>query len=128
MTLTETIKKMSPKSAFTYFDQKLKYEVGPVELKRRMDDKEMNFELIDVRSREAYESGHIPGAKMIPFEEFKMRVPEFSEYRENIVYCYSQSCQLADKAARWLAEKGFPVKLLIGGFDVWEKFGHPIEK
>jgi rhodanese-related sulfurtransferase len=78
MTLTETIKKMSPKSAFTYFDNKLKYEVGPVELKRRMDDKEMNFELIDVRSREAYDSGHIPGAKMIPFEEFRMRMPEFS--------------------------------------------------
>jgi rhodanese-related sulfurtransferase len=128
MTLTETIKKMSPKSAFNYFDQKLKFEIGPVELKRKMDEKETGFELIDVRSREAYEGGHIPGAKMIPFEEFTMRLPEFSEYRENIVYCYNAHCQLADKAARWLAEKGFSVKLLSGGFDVWEKFGHPVEK
>jgi len=128
MTLTETIKKMSHKSAFTYFDQKLKYEIGPVELKRRMDDKEINFELIDVRSREAFESGHIPGAQMIPFEEFSIRMPEFSEYRENIVYCYNPYCQIADKAARWLAEKGYPVKVLSGGFDVWEKFGHPVEK
>lgn len=128
MTLTETIKKMSPKSAFTYFDGKLKYEIGPVELKRKMDGGEMGFDVIDVRSRDAFEGGHIPGAKMIPFEEFKMRMPEFSEYGENIVYCYNQTCQLADNAARWLAEKGYSVRMLIGGFDVWEKRGHPIEK
>ena len=128
MTLTETLKKMSPKSAFTYFDQKLKFEIGPVELKEKMGRKDSNFELIDVRSREAYQNGHIPGAKMIPYEEFKMRAPEFSEYRESIVYCYSQTCQLADRAAHWLAEKGYPVKMLLGGFDVWEKSGHPIEK
>ena len=128
MTLTETIKKISPKSAFNYFDQKLKYEVGPVELKRKMDDGERGFEIIDVRSREAFGGGHIPGAKMIPFEEFTMRLPEFSEHAENIVYCYNAHCQLADKAARWLAEKGYSVKLLSGGFAVWETFGHPIEK
>jgi len=128
MTLTETLKKMSPKSAFTYFDQKLKFEIGPVELKEKMNREEANFELIDVRSREAYQNGHIPGAKMIPYEEFKMRAPEFSEYSESIVYCYNAHCQLADKAARWLADKGYSVRLLSGGFDVWEKFGHPIEK
>ncbi len=128
MTLTETIKKLSPKSAFNYFDQKLKYEVGPVELKRKMDDGERGFEIIDVRSREAFQDGHIPGAKMIPFEEFRMRAPEFSEYSESIVYCYNAHCQLGDNAARWLADKGYSVRLLIGGFDVWEKFGHPTEK
>jgi len=128
MTLTETIKKMSPKSAFAHFDGKLKYEVGPVELKQKMERQEGAFQLIDVRSRESYQAGHIPGAKMIPFEEFKMRMPEFSEFKDNLVYCYSQTCQLADHAARWLADKGYPVKLLIGGFDAWEKGGHLVEK
>ncbi len=128
MTLTETLKKMSPKSAFAHFDHKLKYEIGPVELKRKMDEGDVHFQMIDVRSREAFGNGHIPGAKMIPFEEFTMRMPEFSETRENIVYCYAIYCQLGDQAARWLADKGYPVKLLIGGFDAWEKSGHPTEK
>jgi rhodanese-related sulfurtransferase len=128
MTLTETLKKMSPKSAFNYFDQKLKYEIGPVELKRKIDDGERGFEIIDVRSRDAFQGGHIPGAKMIPFEEFRMRIPEFSEYAESIVYCYNAHCQLADNAARWLADKGFSVRILSGGFDIWEKSGHPTEK
>jgi rhodanese-related sulfurtransferase len=37
-------------------------------------------------------------------------------------------CQLGDKAARWLADKGYPVRLLIGGFDSWEQSGQPTEK
>jgi len=128
MTLTETIKKMSPKSAYAHFDQKLKHEVGPVELKRKIEGGEADFQIIDVRSREAFGEGHIAGAKMMPFEEFKMRMPEFSEHSDNIVYCYSMACQLGDKAARWLAENGYPVKLLIGGFATWKDYGHPIEK
>jgi rhodanese-related sulfurtransferase len=128
MTFTDTLKKLSPKSAFAHFDNRLKYEVGPVELKRKIDEGDTNFQIIDVRSREVFGDGHIPGAKMIPFEEFRMRMPEFSETRENVVYCYSMQCQLGDKAARWLAEKGYPVRLLIGGFDTWDKSGQPTEK
>ncbi len=128
MTFTETLKKMSPKSAFAHFDQKLKYEIGPVELKRKVDEGETDFTLIDVRAREAYGNGHIPGARMIPFEEFETRMPEFSEYKENIVYCYNAYCQLADNAARWLADRGYHVRLLMGGFDTWETFKHPVEK
>lgn len=128
MTLTETIKKMSPKSAFAYFDQKLKYEIGPVELLEKIDRKDAHFEVIDVRSREAYSEGHIPGAKNVPFEEFDTRTWEFSDHKENIVYCYNHVCQLGDHAARWLAERGYHVKLLTGGFDVWEKMKQPVEK
>jgi len=128
MTFTETIKKMSPKSAFSYFDQKLRYEIGPVELKEKMESKDTDFQVIDVRSRGAYEEGHIPGAKLVPYEEFGTRSWEFTEDKDNIVYCYSHVCQLGDHAARWLAEKGYPVKLLIGGFDVWQKSGFHVEK
>lgn len=128
MTFTETLKKMSPRSAFAYFDQKLKYEVGPVEMKEKIDRHDSNYELIDVRSKEAYEKAHIPGAKHVPYEEFGSRTWEFSEHKENIVYCYNHTCQLADRAARWLADKGYPVKMLIGGFDTWEKLEHPTEK
>ena len=128
MTITETIKKMSPKSAFSYFDQKLRYEIGPVELKEKLEHKDADFQVIDVRAREAYQEGHIPGAKTVPFEEFNTRGWEFSEDKDNIVYCYSHVCQLGDHAARWLAEKGYPVKLLTGGFDVWQEMGHKMEK
>ncbi len=128
MTLTETLKKMSPKSALSYFDQKLKYEIGPVELKQKIDRNHSDFLLVDVRSQEAYQHGHIVGAKSIPFEDFDHRFPEFSEHSDNIVYCYSMTCQLSYKAARWLSEKGFPAKVLIGGFDEWEKGQFPVEK
>jgi len=101
MTLTEKTRKMSPTSAFSYFDQKLKGEIGQVELKEKIDRGDSNFQLIDVRSKQAYEGGHIPGAKLVPYEEFDTRGWEFSEDKDNIVYCYSLTCQLADRAARW---------------------------
>jgi len=128
MTFTETIKKMSSKSAHAYFEQKLKYEIDPVGMKRKMERGDTNYQLIDVRSPEAYKEGHIRGAKSVPFEEFDSRTWEFSEGKDNIVYCYSLTCQLADRAAFWLAEHGYPVKMLIGGFDVWQEMGHSVEK
>ncbi|RJP70327.1 MAG: rhodanese-like domain-containing protein [Candidatus Abyssobacteria bacterium SURF_17] len=128
MTITETLKRISPRSAFAYFDQKLKYEIGPMELKEKIEHNHRDFQLVDVRSPEAYREGHIPGGISIPFEEFLMRSPEFSEDRDNIVYCYSLTCQLADRAAHWLAEKGYPVKMLIGGFEEWRKAELSVEK
>ena len=128
MTITEAIKKMSPKSAFSYFDRKLRYEIGPVELKEKLGSNDSDYQVIDVRSREAYQEGHIPGAKLVPYEEFGSRTWEFTEDKDNIVYCYSHVCQLGDHAARWLAERGYPVKLLTGGFDVWKEMGHHVEQ
>ncbi|GAB4345059.1 MAG: rhodanese-like domain-containing protein [Candidatus Abyssubacteria bacterium] len=128
MTLTQTLKKMSPKSALSYFEQKLKYEIGPMELKERMDRGQSDFQVIDVRDRDTYEKGHIPGAKSIPYDDFSYRSSDFSEEKENVVYCYSITCQLAVKAAHWLSERGYPVKLLVGGYDEWEKNGLPVEK
>lgn len=126
--ITETLQKLSPRSAYSYFDQRLKYEIGPMELKQRMDGKQSDFQLIDVRSRDSYKEGHIPGAKSVPYEEFNTLTWEFSEERENIVYCYSLTCQLAISAAKWLAERGYPVKMLVGGYDEWKKCGNPVDK
>lgn len=128
MTVTGALKKISPKSALSYFDQKLKYELGPMELKEKLDRNHSDFQVIDVRSREAFQKGHIPGAKSIPFEDFSCRTSEFSEEKVNILYCYSITCQLSFRAARWLSEKGYPVKALFGGYDEWEKCGLPMEK
>ncbi len=126
--ITETLQKISPRSAYSFFDQKLRYEIGPMELKQRIDSKHTDFQIIDVRSRDVYKEGHIPGAKSVPFEEFNTLTWEFSEDRENIVYCYSLTCQLAISAAKWLAEKGYPVKMLIGGFEEWKNCDNPVEK
>lgn len=53
------------------------------------DDKE--FIILDVRTKEEYEDGHIPGAKLIPVQVLPMKLKELSEYKDKpiLVYCAS---------------------------------------
>jgi rhodanese-related sulfurtransferase len=52
-------------------------------------DKE--FIILDVRTKEEYDDGHIPGAKLIPVQVLPMKLNELSEYKDKpiLVYCAS---------------------------------------
>ena len=43
--------------------------------------------VIDVRPREEYLAGHIPGAISLPVAELKKRVPTLSKRRDIVAYC-----------------------------------------
>jgi rhodanese-related sulfurtransferase len=44
------------------------------------------YNLIDVRQPQEYESGHLPGAKLIPLGELKDRLSEVDPNKPTIVY------------------------------------------
>lgn len=110
-----------------FFAEKLAFTLGPVELKKMLDDKKVK--LIDVRRKEDYDEGHIPEAISIPRDEIKSRLSELSQDDVHVVYCYNTQCHLAAAAAYNLAKEGYPVMELDGGFDVWvNDFEFAIEK
>jgi rhodanese-related sulfurtransferase len=44
--------------------------------------------VVDVRTREAWEEGHIPGAISVPLDEVEKRLPELRKLKKPIVtYC-----------------------------------------
>jgi phage shock protein E len=45
--------------------------------------------LLDVRTREEFSSGHLPGAINIPVQELGARVSELPKGRDVVVYCRS---------------------------------------
>ena len=49
-----------PAKAKAYFEAKMAFTTGPVELERMMKNNEVN--VVDVRAAEDYAEGHIPGA------------------------------------------------------------------
>ena len=49
--------------------------------------KEGKAVVIDVRSQDAYDAGHIPGAKLIPSAEILTRVNELPKDKLIITYC-----------------------------------------
>ena len=59
----------SPAKAKTYFEAKMAFTTGPVELERMMKNKEVN--VVDVRAAEDYAEGHIPGAVNLPKDQWQ---------------------------------------------------------
>jgi rhodanese-related sulfurtransferase len=109
-----------------YFAHKMTYTTGPVEVSHQIEDGE-DVTIVDVREAEDYEKGHVPGAVNLPQDRWET-LAGLSRDSMNILYCYSQTCHLAAKAAVQFAEQGFRVMEMDGGFEAWKKNKLNIEK
>jgi len=85
--------------------------------------------VVDVRSRQEFNSGHVPGALLIPLTELPARleeVREASQEREVVVYC--ERGGRAMKAGQVLLNAGFPkVGHLEGDMALWRSESRSIE-
>jgi len=117
----------SPEKAKAYFEDKLAFTTGPVELSRWMKSGEDNLVIVDVRAAEDFNKGHIPGAINIPREDWE-NPRGLSKDKTNVVYCYTQQCHLAANACVRFAGRGYPVMELDGGFEVWKEHDLDIEE
>lgn len=113
----ETLSKEAAR-AVQYFEDKLAFEISPVGLNRALDAKEQ-FQIIDLRTKELFEKSHIPGSIQVNYENLEAVIPKLNKDQVTVTVCYNITCTLATKAALVLANKGFKVKELIGGFDEW---------
>jgi rhodanese-related sulfurtransferase len=112
--------------ARAFFEQKVAFTTGPVEVDSAIRAHE-NIVVVDVRAAEDYAKGHVPGAINIPKGSWEN--PEgLQKDRTNIVYCYTQQCHLAAKAAVQFANQGYPVMEMDGGFEAWSENELEIEK
>ncbi|HRD94543.1 MAG TPA: MBL fold metallo-hydrolase [Accumulibacter sp.] len=83
--------------------------------------------VLDVRERDAYESGHIPRARLLPRGQLELRVnQELPDPTRRILVC----CELgyvSTLAAATLHEMGFAnVVALDGGMKAWRVAGYPV--
>lgn len=107
-----------------YFESKLAFTTGPIELDRERQTG--RCVIVDVRATEDYDKGHIPGAISLPEDQWD-NPKGLAHDCLNVVYCYSQVCHLAAKAAVKFASRDYPVQELEGGFKGWEQHQLEIE-
>lgn len=117
----------SPASARRYFEDKLAFTTGPVELDRWIRTGEDNLVVVDVRDPEDYAKGHVPGAINLPKERWQ-NPQGLSKNKINVVYCYTQQCHLAANACVQFATMDYPVMELEGGFAGWKQSEMDIEQ
>ena len=83
--------------------------------------------MLDVRERDAYEAGHIPGAKHLPRGQLELRVnDELKDPTRRILVC-CEFGRISTLAAATLRTMGFlGAVALDGGMKAWRDAGSPL--
>jgi rhodanese-related sulfurtransferase len=116
-----------PAKAKAYFEDKLAFTTGPVELNRWIKAREDNLVVVDVREAEDFEKGHIPGAINVPKDQWE-HARGLNKGKTNVIYCYTPECHLGANACVRFASEGYPVMELDGGFEAWKENELDIEE
>ena len=98
------------------------------ELRARVDSADGDPIVLDVREREAYEAGHIPGARLLPRGQLELRVnEELPDPTRRLLTC----CELghvSTLAAFTLRQMGYlHTVALDGGMKAWRDAGYPVK-
>ena len=100
--------------------------VGPMDAVRLMNQGAL---LVDVRSREEFESGHVIDARHLPQDEVAGAGESLKKYRDKPVIVCCESGMRSGAAARVLKAQGFTNVLnLRGGLGAWRTENLPLVK
>ena len=88
------------------------------EAKRIMDNEE-GYIILDVRTQEEYDQGHIPGAIVISHEEIAEKAEEVLTDKNQLILVYCRSGRRSKIAAEALAELGYTNIKEFGGIIDW---------
>ena len=83
--------------------------------------------VLDVRPREEYAAGHLPGAINIPLSELETHLNDFNAGQTVVAYCRGPYCVLSYDAVAQLRKHGIKAKRLKDGYPEWKIAGLPVE-
>ena len=98
------------------------------ELASRIGANSRDLVVLDVREKDAFEAGHIPGARHLPRGQLELRVnTELPDPTVRIVTC-CEFGKISTLAAATLRELGFTrAAALDGGLKAWRDAGYAVE-
>ena len=88
------------------------------EAKQIMDTEE-GYVILDVRTQEEYDEGHIPGAIVISHEEIAEKAEEVLTDKDQLILVYCRSGRRSKLAAEALVELGYTNIKEFGGIIDW---------
>jgi glyoxylase-like metal-dependent hydrolase (beta-lactamase superfamily II) len=99
------------------------------ELLRRIERRQPGMVVLDVRERDAFEAGHIPGARHLPRGQLEMRIDDALPDPTTRIVTYCQLGKISTLAAATLRTLGYARAVALdGGVEAWAKAGYPLEQ
>ena len=89
------------------------------EAKALMEESE-GYILLDVRTKEEYESGYIPGAINIPLSDINENVVSSLPDKSQMILVYCRSGNRSKQASDKLSRLGYTYIIEIGGINSWK--------
>jgi glyoxylase-like metal-dependent hydrolase (beta-lactamase superfamily II)/rhodanese-related sulfurtransferase len=97
------------------------------EVKQRVEAGLGDLVVLDVRERDAYEAGHIPGARLIPRGQLELTVNTALPDPTQRILCYCELGKVSTLAAATLRDLGFTRAVALdGGMMAWQESGYPV--
>jgi phage shock protein E len=99
------------------------------DLMARMQRKDPDLVVLDVRTPAEFAAGHVPGARNIPHDLLQSSIESLGDARNKQVILYCRSGRRTQLAAEVLQKSGFKrLSHLEGDFLAWESEQRPIER
>ena len=95
------------------------YREFPMEEVQKWLDSDRDFLLVDVRTAEEYEEGHLPGAILVPIEEIQVGHVDALPDPQQTLLLYCWTGRRAEDSAAMLAELGYKDIYAVGGIVDW---------
>lgn len=110
-------------SSFVNLDQTDGKELGYLQIDaeqaKTLMDTETDYIILDVRTEEEYNEGHIPNAILIPNTEIRERAELELTYQDQLILVYCRSGNRSKLAAAILVELGYTNVVEFGGINSW---------
>ena len=98
--------------------QEVYLNISPEEAKVLMDTQE-DYVILDVRTQEEFDTGHIPGAVLIPNTEIADRAEQELPNKDQLLLVYCRSGNRSKQASQILVELGYTNIREFGGINDW---------
>lgn len=103
--------------------------ITQADLLARLERKDPDLVVLDVRTAAEFAAGHVPGARNVSHELLSSRIGELAELRGKEVVLYCRSGRRTLLAEEVLRKAGFTrLAHLEGDYLAWEAEHRPIEK
>jgi len=103
--------------------------VSQAELLKRLEQKDPDLVVLDVRTADEFAAGHVPGARNVSHELLASRIDELATARDKQVVLYCRTGRRTLLAEDVLRKAGFKrLGHLEGDYLAWETEKRPVER